>query len=175
MADATLDLLACASGDSIMNITTKLLIATLTTTPAADGVRDLCDVVHRKTGSPTICKPHKEGAPIYDAQVCCSGSSCFPAPRGRCGSDERLYYCGLGEQVSTGEVDCYFEVPDYCDVHRCPSQIAPHPWGAVVCCQYNWCLEVTVYWPHACAPDDLYFCASLVSNVDGSVTCVDNE
>ncbi|MFO7568135.1 MAG: hypothetical protein R6X02_36175 [Enhygromyxa sp.] len=156
-----------------MYIATQLLIGSLTITPAADGVADLCDVVHRKTGTPTICKPHEEGAPVYEAKVCCSGSTCFPSA-GRCRSDESLYYCGLGERTSTGEVDCYFEVPDYCDVHFCPAKIAPYPHKAEICCQGDYCWEITLNHP-SCPIENIYACGSLVSNPDGSVTCVDDE
>src|SRR5690606_26016730 len=107
--------------------------------------------------------------------VCCSGTTCTPAPRSRCPSSSTLYYCGLGEQSPTGAVDCYFEVPNYCDVHMCPLEVAPLPWEAIICCQYDWCTEVTVYNAGFCYPEDLYFCVSLVSNPDGSVTCVDDE
>jgi len=157
-----------------MYIASQLLIATLTTTPAVDGVRDLCDVVHRKTGTPTICKPHKEGAPIYNANVCCSGSTCFPTSSGRCQSGESLYYCGLGEQIPTGEVACYFEVPEYCDLHPCRSSITPPPLEIPLCCNEGVC------WEHQtgandCELQDLFWCAEGVSNADGTVTCLEGD
>jgi hypothetical protein len=157
-----------------MFIATQLLIASLNTTPAMTGVGDLCDVVDRRTGTPTICEPHKEGAPVYNANVCCAGSTCFPTSAGGCSSGESLYYCGLGEQTSTGTVSCYFEVPDYCNVYSCGTGVAPYPWEGGICCQYDYCLEITPY-SAPCPPEDIYYCSSLVSNADGSVTCVDNE
>jgi hypothetical protein len=157
-----------------MYIATQLLIASLNTTPAMTGVPDLCDIVDPSTGTPTICKPHKEGAPIYNANVCCTGNACIPTSSSRCPSGRSLYYCGLGEQTPTGAVNCYFEVPDYCEVHACPMGIATVPWEAEICCQWDWCLEIGVY-SDLCPIEDIYSCASLVSNPDGSVTCVDDE
>lgn len=157
-----------------MYIATQLLIASINITPAMAGVPDLCDIVDPSTGTPTICAPHKEGAPIYKANVCCTGSTCFPTVRNRCPSGQSLYYCGLGEQAPTGAVDCYFEVPDYCDVHICPSMVAPFPWESEICCQWGYCFEITPY-SDPCHIDDIYSCGDLVSNADGSVTCVDDE
>src|SRR5690606_1316021 len=154
-----------------MYIASQLLIATLTTTPAVDGVRDLCDVVHRKTGTPTICKPHKEGAPIYNANVCCSRSMCFPTSRGRCQSGESLYYCGLGEQNPAGAVDCYFEVSEYCDVFPSTPMISPPPMENSICCHDGLCWPDTG--PADCEVTDIYFCYSGMSNADGTITCLD--
>jgi hypothetical protein len=157
-----------------MSIATQLLITILTTTPTTDGVRDLCDVVDRLTGTPTICRPHPEGAPIYDGNVCCAGSACVPASGGQCRERETLYHCQLGELTATGAVACWFEVPEYCDVHPCESQIAPPLWEDIICCQHGWCLAVGVY-SDPCPISDIFYCSSLVSNPDGSVTCYDDE
>lgn len=157
-----------------MYIATQLLIASINITPAMAGVPDLCDIVDPSTGTPTICRPHKEGAPIYKANVCCTGSACFPAVRSRCPSSQSLYYCGLGEQTPTGAVACYFEVPNYCDVHVCPIGVAPYPWEAIICCQSDWCVEITAN-SSSCPVEDIYACGDLVCNADGSVSCVDDE
>jgi hypothetical protein len=153
-----------------MNTATQLLIAILMTTPATDGVRDLCDVVHRLTGAPTICKPHKEGAPVYDANVCCAGGTCF-ATSGSCQDGEVLYYCGLGKPLPRKEVECYFEVPNYCDVHACMSSLTPPPQEIPICCSQGLCWESTS--AKDCELNDIYWCSSGVSNPDGTITCLD--
>jgi hypothetical protein len=157
-----------------MNIATQLLITTLITSPASTGVRDLCEVVHRETGVPTICQPHKQGAPVYDAEVCCAGGSCFAASYSACREGEVLYYCGLGEDLVTGEVACYFEVPSYCDVFACDLAVAPHPQQGSMCCNQGICWN---YRPSGndCEIGDLYWCNSGMSNADGTVTCLDDE
>lgn len=156
-----------------MNIVIQLLIASLSTTPAAvAGVADLCDVVHRRTGVPTICKPHEEGAPVYNANVCCAGRTCFPSSSSGCKGREVLYYCELGEQQVTGEVDCYFEIPSYCEVYPCATSVTPPPLEMSLCCNEGVC------WEHRtgnndCELDDLYWCTSGMSNADGTITCLD--
>ncbi len=153
-----------------MYLAIPLLITTLTTVPVVTTVDDLCDVVHRTTGTPTVCKPHAAGVPKYDANVCCAGSVCFPESAGSCVGLESLYYCALGELTPTGEVDCYFEVPNYCDVHPCTTMVSPPAWEDVTCCNQGIC------WPHqegagTCEPQDIYYCKDGVSNPDGTVTC----
>lgn len=139
-----------------MYIATQLLIASINITPAMAGVPDLCDIVDPSTGTPTICAPHKEGAPIYKANVCCTGSTCFPTVRNRCPSGQSLYYCGLGEQAPTGAVDCYFEVPDYCDLHPCEVSFSPPIWEDTICCHWGVCTAVTLN-SSECPIEDLYY------------------
>jgi hypothetical protein len=157
-----------------MPIPTSLLITILTTTPATDGVRDLCDVVDRLTGTPTICRPHPEGAPIYDGNVCCVGSACVPASGGQCRERETLYHCQLGELTTTGPVACWFEVPEYCDVFACESQIAPPPHAGTICCNQGVCWSYQVG-TNNCELGDIFWCTSGVTNLDGTVTCLDDE
>lgn len=156
-----------------MYIASQILIATLTTTPATDGVRDVCDIVDRRTGTPTICKPYKQGAPVFDANVCCAGSTCFPSTSGQCQSGESLCYCGLGEQKPTGEVVCYFEVPNYCDVHPCGTSVTPAPQEGSICCNEGICWEDQTG-SNNCEVDDIYWCSNGVSNPDGTITCFDD-
>ena len=154
-----------------MYIANKLLIATITTiVPAMTGANDLCGVVDRVTGTPTICEPHKQGAPIYDAEVCCAGSTCYPAGGG-CQGGEVLYYCSLGEVTPTGEVACYFEVPEYCDVFPCQPTVAPPPLNIPICCNQGVCWEHV--FPNDCEVNDIKWCSSGVSNSDGTITCLD--
>ena len=147
------------------------LFATLTPTSAAP--RDLCDLVYTDTGKPILCQPHRDGAPSYDDTVCCSERSCVPARKGSCLA-ENLFFCELGELEATGEVSCYFEVPDYCDVFPCASEpgFQPQPIREPMCCHEGVC------WPTSagandCELEDILWCQSGVSNPDGTVTCLD--
>jgi hypothetical protein len=157
-----------------MSIAIKLLLTILTTTtPTSVEVHDLCDVVHRETEAPTICQPHEEGAPVFDANVCCAGRSCFKTTAG-CQTGESLYYCELGEASATGEVSCYFEVQSYCDVHPCVVEYVPFPQKGSICCSQGICWD-HVIGSDSCELNDIYFCGSVVCNADGTVTCIDWE
>jgi hypothetical protein len=160
-----------------MNIATKLLLTIFATlTPGADEApRDLCDVVNRATGTPTICSPHREGAPSYDADVCCAGDSCFAAAGTSCRGGEARYHCELGEADGTGAVDCYFEVPDYCAVNDCgpkPPGYTEQPQQGFICCSYGICTEL-IDGSGTCQEQDIYYCFSLASFPDGTLDCVD--
>jgi hypothetical protein len=131
---------------SIMSIITHVLLTIFATVLASgETVRDLCDVVNKRTGGPIYCEPHSEGAPIYDSTVCCDGGSCFAAPRGRCPTDQQLFYCEFGEQWATGEVACYVEVLEFCDVFACPHEPPPgyswYPQADNICCQGGICVS----------------------------------
>jgi hypothetical protein len=156
-----------------MNIATQLLITTLITSPASTGVRDLCEVVHRETGVPTICQPHKQGAPVYDAEVCCAGGSCFAATGSACQAGEVLYYCGLGHDLVAGETACYFEVPSYCDLFACDRSYSPTPQEGTICCNQGICWEYQVG-TNGCEIGDIYWCGDGITNPDGTVTCLDD-
>lgn len=155
-----------------MSITIKLLLSiTTATTPTTNDVSDVCDVVYRDTGTPLICKLHPEGAPVYDGEVCCTGTSCVPASS-TC-EESSLYRCELGEQRADGEVDCYVEVPNYCDVFPCGPGFQAQPLAEAMCCSQGIC------WPTSagandCELQDIYWCDSGVSNPDGTVTCLDD-
>jgi hypothetical protein len=160
-----------------MNIAIKVLLTLFTTmTPAGDGVLDLCDVVNRETGTPVICSPHVEGAPVYDADVCCAGSRCFAAPSATCRVGESRYHCDLGEAKAGGVVDCYFEVPEYCAVHECESNKPPgyqqQPQAAFICCSWGICTQI-VDGSGTCDEADIYWCSSLATFEDGTLDCVD--
>lgn len=159
-----------------MNIAIQVLLTYFVTmTPTADGVRDLCDVVHRATHTPVICQPHLEGAPSYDADVCCAGGSCFAAPDAACPAGETRYHCDLGEADGTGEVDCYFEVPEYCAVHACgpkPPGYNQQPQADFICCEWGICTAL-VDGAGVCEEHNIYYCSSLASFPDGTLDCVD--
>jgi hypothetical protein len=157
-----------------MSISTQLLLTILTTTPTTDGARYLCDVVDRMTDTPTICRPHPAGAPIYDGKVCCAGSACVPASGGQCHERETLYHCELGELTVTGAVACWFEVPEYCDVFACDSQIAPPPLKIPVCCSSGVCWELDIN-ANDCEISDIFWCSEGASNADGTVICLEHE
>ncbi|PRQ08084.1 hypothetical protein [Enhygromyxa salina] len=157
-----------------MNIAINLLLTYFATmTPAGDGIRDLCDVVHRATGTPVICSPHVEGAPSYDADVCCAGTDCFAMAGPSCRAGETRYHCDLGEANGNGGVDCYFEVPDYCEVHECnpkPPGYNQQPEAAFICCSWGICTEL---YDGYCEEQDIYWCSSLATFEDGTLDCVD--
>ncbi|PRQ03629.1 hypothetical protein ENSA5_13840 [Enhygromyxa salina] len=161
-----------------MYIATKLLLTYLTAmTPGAVDDPNICDVVSPATGTSAVCKPHREGAPVWDASVCCTDRTCFePTAEGRCESGESRYYCELGElNPARGNVDCYFEVPDYCDVFECdspaPGYQAPAQEG-LLCCPYGICTPYKLG-SGICETEDIYYCVSVANNGDGTVDCVD--
>lgn len=135
---------------------------------------DLCDVVHAVTGTPTICIPHEEDAPAYDADVCCqSDGTCVAAMGGTCVTNEKRFYCELGEVNALGIVSCYFEVPNYCDVVPCQLEVGAAPQDGTICCENGICT------PYAgggsCDASNVYFCAAIHDNGDNTVTCLDWE
>jgi hypothetical protein len=74
-----------------MYIAAKILLTYLASLTAPESLAapdpltapDLCDVVYPDTGTPKICTPHEDGAPVYDAEVCCTSSTCRPATANR--------------------------------------------------------------------------------------------
>jgi hypothetical protein len=160
-----------------MNIAIKVLLTYFATmSPTADGVRDLCDVVDRSTSTPVICQPHVVGAPVYDADVCCAGNRCFSAAADTCPLGETRYHCDLGEADGSGEVDCFFEVEDYCEVHQCnpkPPGYNQQPQADFICCEYGICTALVDGFNSVCETDNIYYCASLASFPDGTIDCVD--
>jgi hypothetical protein len=151
-----------------MFIATKILLTYL-----ASLSPDLCDVVNTSTGSPTICIPHAERAPVYDADVCCSGSTCVKSIRGKCLTTQKRFYCELGEVNSAGLVSCYFEVPDYCAVYPCELEIGGAPQEATICCQFGDCIVYAG--GGGCPPENVFHCVSVQDNGDGTVKCLDWE
>jgi hypothetical protein len=153
-----------------MYIATKILLTQLASITAPD----LCDVVNTSTGTPTICVPHEDGAPVYNADVCCTGSTCVKPIRGRCSSTQKRFYCELGEVNSAGLVSCYFEVPYYCEVFPCALEIGIDPQEETICCVNGIC---TPYYGSegTCDPANIYHCDSVKLNPDGTVECLDPE
>lgn len=159
-----------------MNIAIKILLTYFATiTPGVEGVPDLCDVVNRATGTPVICSPHRENAPTYGADVCCAGDTCFAAQAETCRAGEARYHCELGEANNQGGVDCFFEVPDYCETFECdplPPGYSQQPEPGFICCSYGICTEL-VDGSGTCLEDDIYYCQSLACFPDGTLDCVD--
>lgn len=151
-----------------MSAIPQLLLLLTTITRAMTGTTDLCDVVNPTTEIPTICEAALEGAPpTLDEDVCCVGSSCT-VTSSTCQRGESLYHCQLGTVDPTGAVTCFFEVPDYCLVFTCDSMVSPPALEEPICCEAGTC------WPgDSDCEGDLYWCLSGVSNVDGTVTCLD--
>jgi hypothetical protein len=153
-----------------MYIAAKILLTYLATLTAPD----LCDVVHSQTGTPTICVPHEDRAPVYDADVCCAGSTCKPTTAtSACVTGQKRFYCELGVVDALGIVSCYFEVPNYCDVFPCELEIGAGPLQGTICCENGICT------PYAgggsCDSTNVYHCLSVHDNGDGTVTCLDWE
>jgi hypothetical protein len=146
------------------------LFATLTLT--SKGPSDLCDIVYTDTGRPILCEPHRDGAPVYDDTVCCDDYSCVPARDGACAVGES-FYCELGEVwEASGEVSCYFEVPDYCDVFPCAPGFQSQPQSVTMCCSQGICWS-TYPGANDCELDDIFWCQDGVTNEDGTATCLD--
>jgi hypothetical protein len=150
-----------------MYIAAKILLSSLASLTAPD----LCDVVNTSTGTPAICIPHEDGAPVYNADVCCTDSSCVKPIRGACATTQKRFYCELGEVNAVGVVSCYFEVPNYCDVVPCELEVGGGPQEAKICCEFGIC---TLYASgDSCEAANIYHCNSYEDNGDGTVTCHD--
>jgi hypothetical protein len=155
-----------------MYIAAKILLTYLAPLLAAPTAPDLCDVVHPVTGTPEICVPHEDGAPVYDADVCCTDGTCTPARGGTCVTGQKRFYCELGEVNALDVVSCYFEVPNYCDVVPCELDVGGAPQEAKICCEFGIC---TLYASGSCDAANVYHCNSVQNNADGTVTCLDWE
>ena len=155
-----------------MNITTYLLLALLST-PVLGDLEDLCDVINPDTGAPVRCDLHPDGAPVYNEPVCCDAGRCYKSGGDWCPDSLQSYYCELGEVLSSDEVACYFEVPDYCEVFPCSEpgfQTLPQAFG--MCCSQGICWHY-VMGSGDCEVQDMFWCNDGVSNMDGTVTCLD--
>lgn len=151
---------------------TQVLITILTFISPSTGstVTDRCDIIDTATGVPIWCAPHPDGAPIFDKNICCSATGCVPATTS-CPTSS-LYYCELGQQRADGKVECFFEVPYFCDVFPCSPGFQAPPLETTLCCNQGIC------WHHVigsgnCELDDLMWCQDGVTNADGTVTCFD--
>ena len=140
--------------------------------PNGRGCTNVCDVVNPTTGTPSLCEPHPEGAPVYDNAVCCDSELCYePAERG-CLEDESPYYCERGDVGASGVVTCYFEVPSYCEVFPCEPGIQAPPLDNPMCCHGGICWNIFGD-SYDCEIQDIYWCDDGVTNSDGTVTCFD--
>jgi hypothetical protein len=156
--------------ETIMTIITLItLFATLTTSSQPS---DLCDIVYTDTGRPIFCEPHPDGAPRWDKAVCCNDTGCVASRSGTCSTGRKAYYCELGELLASGQVSCYFEVPNYCDVFPCAPGFQTWPQANEMCCPDGgdcWTVDDLT----DCEIGDLYWCGDGVTNSDGTVTCFD--
>jgi hypothetical protein len=155
----------------IMTIITLItLFATLTATSSQPS--DLCDIVYTDTGRPVFCEAHPDGAPRWDKAVCCNDAGCVASSSSKCSTGRKRYYCELGEVWADGEVSCYFEVPDYCDVFPCSPGFQTWPQANEMCCPDGGdCWNINNV--NDCEIDDVYWCNDGVTNQDGTVTCFD--
>jgi hypothetical protein len=153
-----------------MYIATQVLLTFLSTFTAPD----LCDVVDETTGTPTICIPHADGAPVYNADLCCRDGKCVPKIGDACITGQKRFYCELGEVDAVGKFSCYFEVPNYCDVFPCELEINSPEQEETICCVNGIC---TPYIGSAgtCDEANVYQCESVKENPDGTVECLDWE
>ena len=153
-----------------MYIATKILLTAFTSLTSPD----LCDVVHAGTDAPLYCKPHADGAPVYDRDVCCSNGKCVPTTGGKCVTGQQRFYCELGEVDALNLISCYFEVPNYCEVYTCDLDIGIGPQYGTICCENGIC---TPYIGSAgtCDAANVYQCESIHDNGDGTVECLDWE
>jgi hypothetical protein len=146
------------------------LFATLTATSGQPS--DLCDIIYADTGRPVFCEPHPDGAPRWDAAVCCNDDGCVRSRSGSCSTGRKAYFCELGQVRADGKVSCYFEVPDYCDVFPCAPGFQTWPQANYMCCYGDICWN-TSGTSNDCEPLDMYWCSDGISNADGTVTCFD--
>ncbi|PRQ06050.1 hypothetical protein [Enhygromyxa salina] len=73
---------------------------------------------------------------------------------------------------ATGEVSCYFEVPDFCEVFPCKPGFQAQPQANFMCCYEGICWN-TYTGSNDCEIQDIYWCNDGVTNQDGTVTCLD--
>ena len=155
-----------------MTITTHLLLSLLALSLQLGGdLDDLCDDVYPDTGVPVRCAPRGD-APVLDDVVCCDAATCYASDAGACPDALEAYACELGEVLTTDEVVCYFEVPDYCEVYPCAPGYGAHPQAFGMCCHDGVC------WHHVtgsndCELGDIHWCNDGVCNEDGTVSCFD--
>jgi hypothetical protein len=151
-----------------MYIASQILLTVFSTFSSPD----VCDVVSTRTGTPTICVPHEEGAPVYNADVCCTSRACAPATS-TCVTGTKRFHCELGAVDALGLVSCYFEVPNYCHLFPCALEIGIAPQAEAICCEGGVC---TPYFSgDTCDPANIYHCDNVKENGDGTVTCVDGD
>jgi len=157
-----------------MSIITQTIFILLAIVGSSTEPADLCDLVDPKTGTPTMCEAHPEGAPRYDEVACCDDALCFERDARGCLDGEQPYYCELGDVGATGIVSCYFEVPSYCELFACsqaPAGYQAMPEANGMCCNAGICW--TLWDANDCELQDIYWCYSGVTNEDGTVTCFD--
>jgi hypothetical protein len=151
-----------------MYIAAKILLTYLAPLMAPD----LCDVVQPESGTPTICIPHADDAPVYNAEVCCNKDVCTKTTVGStCGANQKRFYCELGQVDALNIVSCYFEVPNYCDVFPCELEVGILPQEEPICCENGICTPFTLL----CDSANVYNCESVQNNGNGTVTCLDWE
>lgn len=155
-----------------MFIITQAIFTLFAIVGPASQLPDLCEAVHPKTGTPTRCEAHPDGAPVYDGVVCCTGEVCFEQDSRGCLDDEQPHFCEFGDVGSAGLVTCYFEVPSYCDIYPCAPGYQTVPQENPMCCNAGICWNI---WEgtYDCEVDDIYWCDDGVTNEDGTVTCFD--
>ena len=162
--------------DQIMIIATQLLLSTLAVTdPTYTTLPDTCDRIRQRSDKPQLCEPHRAGAPVWDDDVCCDEKNCFAAAAGGCESNELRSHCEYGEQVGRGVVQCYYEVPDYCEANVCeaaPGDLQAPLEEGFLCCQYGYCMPYIIG-SNGCPYGEIEYCMQMYSNEDGSVGCED--
>lgn len=162
-----------------MTIATTIILGFLFSSNPTFVVPDLCDVVNPDTGTPTICQPHGPDPSVLDRDVCCKGDECVQQQSGEsCSADELLFHCDYGKVDQYGNVTCFFEVPDYCDVHVCEAGGNPGysmgPQSDFICCWFGDCYQVPLQYADTCG-GDIFWCGSPYTNADGTVGCADDE
>lgn len=154
-------------------ITIITLFGTLTGTSGQ--LTDLCDITNPDTDTPILCEPHPDGAPVWDATVCCNDKDCVqPDALGACAGERQAYFCDRGELMTDDTVSCYFEVPNYCDVYPCSPGYGGWPQGNMMCCYEGICWNIW-HGSNDCERSDIHWCNDGVTNNDGTVTCFDEE
>ena len=165
-----------------MYIAIQLLAGLVASTdPTAVSLPDACDQVRTDKDVRKYCNPHGEGAPIWDASICCDDAAChMPTPYG-CATSEIEYHCDYGERRGEDLVQCFYLVPNYCDVFECPSpaEIPSYKFegdsqGDMICCSYGICIPYNSDDPEDCY-EGAFNCTNLYSNDDGTVGCADDE
>jgi len=148
------------------------------TDPTYATLPDACDQLEAD-GDSRYCRPHGEGAPVWDDAVCCADDECYRQTPDGCGLFETSYYCEFGERTSDGRVECYFEVPNYCDVFDCPSpaevpgyQEPEQVQAELLCCIWGICTPYNEDIDD-CPHGDIVQCIAPFTNEDGTVGCSD--
>ncbi|PRQ07040.1 hypothetical protein [Enhygromyxa salina] len=153
---------------------TSLALVTLSFGVGTEAPPDRCAELSTD-GYPLYCSPTGPDAPWWSDEVCCDGAKCVEIGTGGCPDGTEDYLCRYAEIDALGNVTCLFEVPDYCEGNNCPAPPAgyqPQPQGSVICCFAQGCYDASEF---ICTGGELYWCDNGVSNLDGTVTCFDND